>query len=92
MSISPIGNNSPVTRLQGRTAVTDSQGSQDASRSMADTVEISDAARYLGDIKQLPGIRHEKVQAARDAIAAGRFETPQRLDGTVRALLDEYAF
>ena len=92
MSISPIGPNSPITRLQGSTAVTVSQGSQDVGRSVSDTVEISDTARYLGEIKLLPDIRHDKVQAARDAIAAGTFETPERLNGTVRALLNEYEF
>ncbi|MCL2648505.1 MAG: flagellar biosynthesis anti-sigma factor FlgM [Phycisphaerales bacterium] len=92
MSISPIGPNSPITRLQGRTAETVSQDSQDANRSLSDTVEISDTARYLGEIKELPEIRQDKVQAARDGIAAGNFETPERLDGTVGALLKEYAF
>ncbi|MCL2639800.1 MAG: flagellar biosynthesis anti-sigma factor FlgM [Phycisphaerales bacterium] len=92
MSISPIGSNLPVTRLQGRTAESVAQGSQDASQSKSDTVEISDTARYLGEIKLLPDVRHDKVQAARDAIAAGGFETPERLNGTVRAMLDELVF
>ena len=90
MSISPIGSNSQVTSLQGSKAPTVSQGSQDAGRSVSDTVEISDTARYLGEIKLLPDIRQDKVQAARDAIAAGRFETPERLNGTISALLSEY--
>jgi len=89
MSISPIGSNSPITRLQGSTAVGFSQGSQDVNRSGTDTVEISDTARYLGELKKLPDVRQDKVQAARDAIAAGNFETPQRLDGTVNALLED---
>ena len=89
MSISPIGSNSPITGLQGSKAVSVAQGLQDASRGLSDTVEISDTARYLGEIKKLPDIRQDKVQAARDSIAAGTFETPQRLDGTVSALMNE---
>jgi len=89
MSISPIGSNTPVTRLHGSTAVNVAQGLQDADHSESDTVEISDTARYLGEIKRLPEIRQDKVQAARDAIAAGAYETPERLDGTVNALLKE---
>ena len=90
MSISPIGSNTPITRLQGSTAVSFSQGPQDVDRSQSDTVQISDTARYLGELKKLPDVRQDKVQAARDAIAAGNFETPQRLNGTVDALLQEF--
>jgi flagellar biosynthesis anti-sigma factor FlgM len=89
MSISPIGSNSPITRLQGSTAVGFSQGPQDVDRDVSDTVEISDTARYLGELKKLPDVRQDKVQAARDAIAAGTFETPERLNGTVDALFED---
>jgi flagellar biosynthesis anti-sigma factor FlgM len=91
MSISPVGSNTPITRLQGSKAVDVAQGSQDADRSLSDTVEISDTARYLGALKELPDVRQDKVQAARDDIAAGTFETPERLDGTVNALLKQIA-
>ena len=89
MSISPIGSNTPVTRLQGSKAIDSFQGSQDVSTSPTDTVEISDGARYLAEIKKLPDIRDDKVQAARDLIASGQFETPERIDGTVDRLLQE---
>jgi anti-sigma28 factor (negative regulator of flagellin synthesis) len=88
MSISPIGQNSPITRLQGSKATDGAQGTQDASRSATDTVEISDSARYLSEIKNLPD-RADKVQSARDAIAAGTFETPDRINGTVDSLMEE---
>ena len=90
MSISPIGSNTPITRLQGSKAASGVQGSQDADSSGAtDTVEISDAARYLNELKKLPDVRESKVSDARQAIANGTFETPQRLDGTVDRLMSE---
>ena len=89
MSISPIGSNSPVTRLQGSKAITTSQGSQDAGTSATDTVEISDSARYLSEIKKLPDIREAKVAAARDAIAGGTYETPQKLEVTLNRLMED---
>ena len=89
MSISPIGSNSPITRLQGSTAVTTAQGSQDAGTRAPDTVEISDSARYLGELKKLPAIREDKVAAARDSIAAGSYETPAKLAVTVNRLLED---
>ena len=90
MSISPIGSNTPITRLQGSKA-TDiiAQGSQDVGTSATDTVEISDSARYLGEIKKLPAIREAKVQQMKDLIASGQFETPERINGTVNRMLEE---
>jgi flagellar biosynthesis anti-sigma factor FlgM len=92
MSISPIGSNPPITRLQGSKATDTtplSQSSQDAGAGATDTVQISDSARYLGEIKKLPPIRQEKVQAMKDLIASGQFETPERINGTVDRLLQE---
>jgi len=89
MSISPIGSNSPITRLHGSKAVTSTQGSQDADTRTSDTVEISDSARYLGELKKLPDIREEKVAAARDSIASGTYETPEKLSVTVSRLLED---
>jgi len=91
MSISPIGSSTPITRLQGSKATDILQGSQDVNTREADTVEISDSARYLGEIRKLPDIRQDKVQAARDLIAAGQFETPERINGTVDQLLEDFA-
>ena len=91
MSISPIGPNTPITRLQGSKATDISQSSQDVGNTATDTVEISDSARYLGEIKKLPDIRESKVQNIRDLIAAGQFETPERINGTVDKLLQELA-
>jgi flagellar biosynthesis anti-sigma factor FlgM len=89
MSISPIGPNTPITRLQGSKATDITSGSQEAATSRTDTVEISDSARYLEEIKKLPEIRLDKVRQARELIAAGQFETPERIDGTVDRLLLE---
>jgi hypothetical protein len=91
MSISPIGPNTPITRLQGSKATDTSPGPLDAGTAATDTVEISDSARYLGEIRKLPEIRESKVQQMRDLIASGLFETPERIDGTVDRLLAELA-
>jgi flagellar biosynthesis anti-sigma factor FlgM len=91
MSISPIGPNTPITRLQGSKATEIPQSSQDAGATSTDTVEISDSARYLGEIKKLPDVRESKVQNMRDLISSGQFETPERIDGTVDRLMQEFA-
>lgn len=89
MNISPLGSSTPITRLQGSTAEQRAQGSQDVGRPQQDTVEISDLARYLGEIKKLPAIRQDKVEAARAAIADGTYETSAKLDTTVSRLLGD---
>jgi len=91
MSISPIGSNSPITRLQGSTAAGPIQGSQEADVRKLDTVEISDSARYLSEIRKLPEVRQEKVNAVREQIAAGTYLTPEKMEITVSRLMEDLA-
>ena len=91
MNISPLGQSSPITRLQGSKASNVTQGTQDASRSGQDTVQISDFARYLGEIKNLPDIRQGKVDAVKAQIASGTYETSDKIDAVVNSLLENGA-
>lgn len=54
-----------------------------------DQVEISSLGMMLDGISRLPDIRHEKVEAIRQQIAAGVYETPEKLDKAVENLLGE---
>ncbi len=56
-----------------------------------DTVEFSSEANLISQIHDLPDIRADRVAQLRAQIAAGTFETEQRLDGTLERLLDEIA-
>jgi flagellar biosynthesis anti-sigma factor FlgM len=61
-----------------------------ASASMpSDQLDISSAGQMLDSIRDLPEIRHERVQALRAAIADGTYETADKLDGAIEHLLDE---
>jgi len=51
--------------------------------SSSDTVELSEAAKQSDADDP---IRTERLRDLRDQIAAGRFLTPERLDGTVELL------
>lgn len=90
MSIPPIGPNAQVTRLHGSTAVVGTQRSQDAGQERNDTVEISDTARYLSEIKKLPDVRADKVAAAKQAIANGTMDTPEKLDKVVGGIMEDW--
>jgi negative regulator of flagellin synthesis FlgM len=54
-----------------------------------DRVEISPLGQMLDGISRLPEIRHEKVEAIRQQIAAGVYETPEKLELALDRLLDE---
>ena len=54
-----------------------------------DELQISDAARLVEQVKQAPEIRQDRVDAIRQQIAAGTYETPEKLDIALDRLLDE---
>lgn len=54
-----------------------------------DQVEISPLGRMLDGISRLPEIRHEKVEEIRQQIAAGVYETPEKLELALDRMLDE---
>ena len=56
---------------------------------MGGTPDIAETLRLLEKISRLPDIRFEKVQQARELIEQGQFETPERIDGAVRRLMEE---
>ncbi|MCC7474908.1 MAG: flagellar biosynthesis anti-sigma factor FlgM [Pirellulales bacterium] len=83
---SPQNVNAPTAsnRLQGNAGT---QGTA-ASRSV-DRVEISPAAQAASQAAESGGIRHELVNQIRSQIAAGTYETPEKLDAALTRLLDE---
>jgi negative regulator of flagellin synthesis FlgM len=54
-----------------------------------DRVEISPIGRMLDGVARLPEIRHERVEAIRAQIAAGVYETPEKLEVALDRLMDE---
>lgn len=92
MNVSPLGQSSPITRLHGSTAIQKTaQGSQDAGAAGQDTVEISDVARYLSELKSLPEIREDKVASIRKALEEGTYDVSGKLDTVVSRVLEDLA-
>ena len=81
-----IGGADPV-RSVGPVRIRAVQGTQAAWR--ADTVEISEMARFLEKLSRLPDIRHDLVDAVREQIAKGMYETPEKLAKAIDNLLAE---
>lgn len=56
---------------------------------VSDTVEISAAARLAAKVHDLPEVRTELVQRVKTEIAAGTYETSERIDATIDRLMEE---
>lgn len=54
-----------------------------------DRVELSEHARFMDQLRELPPIRTERVESVREAILKGEYETPEKLDIAVQRLLDD---
>ena len=54
-----------------------------------DQVDISDAARLVEQVQQMPETREDRVESVRLQIAAGTYETTEKLNVAVERLLDE---
>jgi negative regulator of flagellin synthesis FlgM len=56
---------------------------------VADEVDISEAARMMEQLQQLPEMRDDRIEAVRRQIAEGTYETSDKLNVAVERLLDE---
>ena len=68
-----------------------------AASPVADQLDLSPEAQALGQSNQLgasqgaEGIRTERVNALRQAIQSGNYETPEKLSAALDRLLDTFA-
>jgi negative regulator of flagellin synthesis FlgM len=67
------------------------QPAADTAKTVAtgDRVEISPAAEAAIRAAEAGGIRHDLVSRIRSEIAAGTYETPEKLDAALERLIDE---
>ena len=55
----------------------------------AEPPDMAETLRLLEKVSRMPDIRFERVQQMRDLIARGELESAERIDGTVRRLMEE---
>jgi negative regulator of flagellin synthesis FlgM len=79
----PHGINAPHAPFRGQAA-----GQTPAARG-TDQVDISAAAEAAIRAAENGEVRHDLVSQIRDQIAAGTYETPQKLDIALERLLDQ---
>jgi anti-sigma28 factor (negative regulator of flagellin synthesis) len=56
---------------------------------ISDVVEISNVAKLAAKIQEVPDIRTELVEQVKAEIAAGTYETPERIEIALDRLMDE---
>jgi negative regulator of flagellin synthesis FlgM len=54
-----------------------------------DVVEISNIAKLAAQVQELPDVRADLVARVKAEIAAGNYETPERLDVAISRLMDD---
>lgn len=55
----------------------------------SDRVELSDRARFLSKLADLPAVRSELVDSVRREIAEGTYDSSRRLDEAIRHLAED---
>ncbi|MCC6681363.1 MAG: flagellar biosynthesis anti-sigma factor FlgM [Phycisphaeraceae bacterium] len=87
--ISPITQPGAATLGQVRAAARPATAVESATRRQRDQVELSVTAQMLSKIADLPDVRTDLVNQVRSQIAAGTYETPEKLNSAIDALLAE---
>ncbi len=87
--IPPIGRSNPaLARIAARRAAQTPAPAPEAHRG-GDRVELSTTARLLGQLKSVPDVRQGLIDRVRSQIDAGTYETEDKLDAAIDAILDE---
>jgi negative regulator of flagellin synthesis FlgM len=82
----PHGINAPHAPFRGQPTKQTS-----ATPAAGDSVEISPAAAAASQVTEAGSVRQDLVNRIRNEIAAGTYETPDKLDGALNRMLDEIA-
>jgi len=57
---------------------------------VSDVVEISDVARLAAKVNEIPDVRADLVQQVKAELAAGTYETPEKIEIAVERLMEEF--
>lgn len=77
------GGAGPVRPVSGPAAEVNSRGQ--------DRVELSSRAQLLAQLREVPDVRQDLVDEVRAEIAAGTYETDEKLDAAIESLFDDLA-
>lgn len=88
MNIQGVQNATPAAGIEPVSAVNaDIRPAESAG--VTDTVEISTVAKMAAKIADLPEVRSELVERVKAELAAGIYETPEKMDIAIERLVDD---
>ena len=91
MKIDGLGNIHNFKKLDGAKAYEQSKKKEPDKADAADNVELSNKAKALSALNNVPAVRADKVESIKKEIAKGDYLTDEKLDGAIQGLLDEIA-
>lgn len=83
---SPVGRVGGVEATPSRRAI---EVESLAIRRGADRVEVSELATYMSKLRQLPPVRQALIESVKAEIAAGTYDSPEKLDAALERMLGE---
>lgn len=86
---SGVGGSSPIRSIEAPGVQAAHSAGVQGVEVPQDEVQISAAARLLGQIQNDPAVRAERLAEIREAIANGVYETPAKLEAALLKLLEE---
>ena len=87
--ISPIGRPNAAALNGSAPTATRVNGLVNGNARTSDSVEISDTALYLSQLKHGPQVRESLVERVRSEIAAGTYDTEAKLNTAIDAMIDD---
>ena len=89
MEIQGPGGVSGPNRLDPQRLAPERAPGPDLPGKVGDRAEISEEARLLNMLSEVPDIRLDRVRELQELIASGQYETPERIEKAVEKLLEE---
>lgn len=87
--INPIQSASSIHFYQGVQRQRPTSGDASVTVRQPDQVEVSAAAHWVSQLKELPEVRQELVARVRSEIEQGTYETPEKLDVAVSDMAED---
>lgn len=84
-----VDSSQSTERAVARRASADAAPASQTITRSSDRVELSEHARLMSKLASMPAVRTDVVNRVRGEIANGTYETDDKLDATVRGVLDE---
>ena len=89
MDIQGAGGISGPNRIEPQKVSPGRTETADLGNKIGDRAEISETARLLSQLAEVPEVRMEKVEELKELIASGQYESKEKIEQAVERLMDE---